>query len=100
MGLLEKSDWTAQWITGDYTPSKKERYPVDCFSKTFALDKPVKSARLYATACGLYEAKLDGQRVGNFVMAPGTRTIRSGSNTRPTTSQICSRRARTSSRCS
>ena len=71
MGLLEKSDWTAQWITGDYTPSKKERYPVDCFSKTFALDKPVASARLYATACGLYEARLGGQRVGSFVMAPG-----------------------------
>ena len=71
MGLLDKKDWTAQWITGDYTPSKKERYPVDCFSKTFALDKPVASARLYATACGLYEARLGGQRVGSFVMAPG-----------------------------
>ena len=71
MGLLDKKDWKAQWITGDYTPSKKERYPVDCFSKTFALDKPVASARLYATACGLYEARLGGQRVGSFVMAPG-----------------------------
>ncbi len=71
MGLLEKIDWTAQWISGDYRPNKKERYPVDCFSKAFALDRPVAAARLYATACGLYEAKLDGQRVGNFVMAPG-----------------------------
>ncbi len=71
MGLLEKSDWTAQWITGDYTPSKKERYPVDCFSKTFVLDRPVAAARLYATACGLYEARLGGRRVGSFVMAPG-----------------------------
>ena len=71
MGLLEKTDWTAQWISGDYRPNKKERYPVDCFSKAFALDRPVAAARLYATACGLYEAKLDGQRVGNFVMAPG-----------------------------
>ena len=71
MGLLNKKDWTAQWITGDYTPAKKERYPVDCFRKTFALEKPVSSARLYATACGLYEARLEGQRVGSFVMAPG-----------------------------
>ena len=71
MGLLTKDDWTAQWITGDYRPNRKERYPVDCFSKTFTLDKPVKSARLYATACGLYEARLGGKKVGDFVMAPG-----------------------------
>lgn len=71
MGLLHKADWTARWITGGYRPSKRERYPVDCFRKAFALDKPIQSARLYATACGLYEAKLDGQRVGNYVMAPG-----------------------------
>ena len=30
------SDWTAKWITGDYRPKKKERYPVDCFRKTFS----------------------------------------------------------------
>ena len=70
-GLLDKDDWTAQWITGDYTPGRKERYPVDCFSKTFTLDKPLSSARLYATACGLYEARLGGKKVGDFVMAPG-----------------------------
>lgn len=62
--------WSAEWITGDYPVNKKERYPVDCFRKTFrAAD--IKKARLYITACGLYEAKLNGQRVGNFVLAPG-----------------------------
>ena len=71
MGLLDKTDWAATWITGDYVPGKKQRCPVDCFRKAFALDRPVAKARLYATACGLYEAKLGGQRVGNFVMAPG-----------------------------
>ena len=71
MGLLTKDDWTAQWITGDYTPFKKERYPADCFRKAFTLEKPVSSARLYATACGLYEARLGGKKVGDFVMAPG-----------------------------
>ena len=71
MGLLKKTDWTAKWITGDYTPSKKERYPVDCFRKTFAVKKAVRRARLYITACGLYEAKLNGEKVGNFCLAPG-----------------------------
>ena len=71
MGLLEKTDWTAKWITGDYTPNKKERYPVDCFRKTFPVKKNVRRARLYFTACGLYEAKLNGERVGSFCLAPG-----------------------------
>jgi len=71
MGLLKRTDWTAKWITGDYTPNKKERYPVDCFRKTFPVKKNVRRARLYITACGLYEAKLNGEKVGNFCLAPG-----------------------------
>ncbi len=71
MGLLEKDDWTAQWITGDYTPNKKERYPVDCFRKSFAVAGEVRAARLYATACGLYEARLNGAKAGRFCLAPG-----------------------------
>ncbi|MBR6406149.1 MAG: family 78 glycoside hydrolase catalytic domain [Lachnospiraceae bacterium] len=71
MGLLCPSDWQAKWITGNYTVKKSERYPVDCFRKVFVLEKPVGKARLYATACGLYEVRIGGKRVGDFVMAPG-----------------------------
>ncbi|MBR2671278.1 MAG: family 78 glycoside hydrolase catalytic domain [Oscillospiraceae bacterium] len=71
MGLLEKNDWTARWITGDYTVDKKERYPVDCFRRSFSADKEIKSARMYITACGLYEARLNGRKIGDFYMAPG-----------------------------
>ena len=71
MGLLEKSDWTAKWITGNYTVNKKQRYPVDCFKKEFTVKKEVRRARLYITACGLYEARLGGRKVGNFCLAPG-----------------------------
>ena len=71
MGFLDKADWKAKWIAGDYAVNKKQRYPVDCFHKTFTLEKPVKTARLYATACGLYEAKLGGKKVGDFCFAPG-----------------------------
>ena len=31
----------------------------------------IRKARLYITACGLYEAKLNGHRVGEFILAPG-----------------------------
>lgn len=71
LGLLEPSDWIAQWITGNYKPKKNVRYPVDCFQKKFQAEKAIGSARLYITACGLYEAHLNGQRVGDFVLAPG-----------------------------
>ncbi len=71
MGLLDKADWKAKWIASDYAVNRKQRYPVDCFRKTFTVEKPVKSARLYTTACGLYEAKLGGRKVGDFCFAPG-----------------------------
>ena len=71
MGLLAPEDWSARWITGSYTVHKKERYPVDCFRKAFTVEKPVAAARLYITACGLYEARLGGVKVGDFCFAPG-----------------------------
>lgn len=71
MGLLASSDWQAKWIAGFYDVNKKERYPVDCFRKRFTVSKYVLSARLYITACGLYEARLGGEKVGDFCLAPG-----------------------------
>jgi alpha-L-rhamnosidase len=38
--------------------------------KDFALAKPIAKARVYATALGLYELRLNGQRVGDHVFAP------------------------------
>ncbi len=62
--------WTASWITGNYKVDRKRRYPVDCFRKKFTLSD-VKKARLYITACGLYEARINGRKAGDFVLAPG-----------------------------
>ena len=70
MGLLSPEDFKAKWITGNYKVNRKERYPVDYFRRVFTAGK-VKKARLYATACGLYEAQINGKRVGDFVLAPG-----------------------------
>ena len=69
-GLLSASDFTAKWISGNYLVNKKKRSPVDCFKKEFSAHNVAK-ARLYITACGLYEALVNGKRVGNFVLAPG-----------------------------
>jgi alpha-L-rhamnosidase len=45
--------------------------PVDLLRKTFSLAKAVRSARIYSTALGTYQLYLNGQRVGNDVLAPG-----------------------------
>lgn len=64
------SSWVAKWITGDYKVDKNKRYPVDCFRKVFQT-KDIAKARLYITACGLYEAVLNGQKAGDTILAPG-----------------------------
>lgn len=71
IGLLNKKDWLAKWITGNYKVNKNKRYPVDCFLKEFDSQNVVK-ARLYISCCGLYEAKINDKRVGKFVLAPGS----------------------------
>ncbi len=69
-GLLSASDFRAKWISGNYRVNPKKRYPVDCFKKEFSAHNVAK-ARLYITACGLYEALVNGKRVDDFVLAPG-----------------------------
>ena len=73
LGLLNPADWSAKWITGDYTPKKNRRYPVDCFRKVFVVDKgkQIKKARAYMSACGIYEGSINGNKIGEFVLAPG-----------------------------
>ena len=71
MGLLNQNEWKAKWISGNYRVSKKERYPVDYFKKNFETNKIVK-ARLYISSCGIYEAYINNQRVGDFILAPGS----------------------------
>lgn len=70
MGLLTPADFRGKWITGNYRVNKNRRYPVDCFRKRFAAADAAR-ARLYICACGVYEAVINGERVGRFVLAPG-----------------------------
>ena len=65
-GLLEATDWAARWIE----PAEDGR-SAHVLRQTFRLDAPVPWARLYATAHGIYEAFLNGVRVGDVELAPG-----------------------------
>ena len=48
----------------------EDAYAPGCLRKSFMAPATVRRAMLYVTALGLYEATLDGQRVGDHVLAP------------------------------
>jgi alpha-L-rhamnosidase len=68
-GLLGTEDWTARFVSPRRLGGLDAPAPV----LRAALEVPgeVVRARLYATAHGLYEARLNGRRVGDQVLAPG-----------------------------
>ena len=57
----------ASWITMDGIPSTA----VPVFRRAFSCGKVVRSAALEVTCDGVYEAVLNGRRVGSFILAPG-----------------------------
>jgi alpha-L-rhamnosidase len=69
MGLLTEADWKGQWITQS-APEEASR-PSPLFRKGFTVAKKIKSATAYITAHGLYEAHINGQRVGTDYLTPG-----------------------------
>ncbi|MBI9070213.1 MAG: family 78 glycoside hydrolase catalytic domain [Melioribacteraceae bacterium] len=71
MGLLKVDDWEANWIEADLEENQKISEPAQYFRKEFKIDDNVKSARLYITSHGLYEAYINGSRVGEQVLTPG-----------------------------
>lgn len=80
MGLLESSDWTAQWIAADpeiirrdaaaIVPTLKDPGTPAVFMRAFTVAAPVRRATLYATARGIIELQLGGRRVGEDLFAP------------------------------
>ncbi|GAB3290912.1 glycoside hydrolase family 78 protein [Hymenobacter humi] len=76
MGLLNYLDWKGRWIGLDRAfPWDKEeshaRLSARYFRKEFMADKPIKQATASIIGLGLYELYLNGQRVGDQVLAPG-----------------------------
>lgn len=60
--MLEKSKWISG---GDNIKGCPE------FLKSFKADGGIKSAKLTITALGVYTARINGKRVGDFCLAPG-----------------------------
>ncbi len=71
MGLPRRQDWSARWISAPWAGTRGESAPCPHLRKPFNLGRPVVSARLYITALGLYEAWINGRRIGDEVLNPG-----------------------------
>ena len=76
--------WSAKWITGDYPVNKKERYPADCFRKTFHTADVKKRDCISLPAACTRQPSTDSAWA--ILFAPmALQTTASGCSTRPTT---------------
>ena len=69
-GLLSPADWQAQWITlpgADHT----EPGPAPYLRRVFTIDKPIRQARVYASAHGLYRLFVNGELASDDRFLPG-----------------------------
>ena len=57
--------WQAAWITCD---ASEPRHPIFC--RDIAVDRKLLQARLYICGLGLYEAALNGRRIGDEYLTP------------------------------
>jgi alpha-L-rhamnosidase len=71
MGLLERTDWLGQWIGASFSGGPRTSSPAPYLRTEFRIAKQVTTARLYATALGLYECYLNGMRIGDALLTPG-----------------------------
>ena len=69
-GLLNSSNWRAQWIEAPFARDNNES-PSPFFRKSFKLTKKLAHATAYITAHGLYEAYINGKRIGDAWLTPG-----------------------------
>lgn len=74
MGLLDPTDWKAKWIGYDNafswdSVSKFSRLSARYFRKEFKETNPIKKATLYIAGLGHYIASINGQPIGDQVLA-------------------------------
>lgn len=69
MGIMSPHNWTANWIQENFPEKDSCVSPI--FRKEFMNDKKVRLAVALITAHGLYEARLNGKKIGNCCFTPG-----------------------------
>lgn len=78
IGMQKPEDWVAKWIClpNDNNPrhidvDKRYGIPASYFSKMFETTKPVRHARLFATALGLYDFNINSVKISDTAFTPG-----------------------------
>ena len=71
MGITTPEEWKAEWIQASLAGGPRSTIPVPYLRKEFTVTKPVAKARLYISCLGVYEARLNGARIGDAELAPG-----------------------------
>ncbi len=71
MGLLEPSQWKAQWIAPPRDADPSQSTPPVMLRREFPLRADLVRARAYVTSRGLYEFLVNGRRVGDQLFTPG-----------------------------
>lgn len=74
--VLKPEEWKAKWIYDGSKPPTEvngfyEDNPAPQFRKNFTLGDNIKSARLYISGIGYYEASINGELIGNRKLDPG-----------------------------
>lgn len=75
MGLLSQNDWKAQWIGLDRampwdSETQWSRLSARYLRKEFPAAKTIKRATAHISGLGLYELFINGERIGDQVLAP------------------------------
>ena len=70
--FLNKQDWKAKWINPEIESfNPEENQPASYLVKTFSLES-TGNARVYASAHGIYVLTINGKRIKENVLTPGT----------------------------
>ncbi len=70
MGLLHTSDWKGKWIEST-SEADTVNGPALLFRKEFTSEKKIVSATVFITVHGMYEAYINGQKMGDAFLTPG-----------------------------
>ncbi|MET0662889.1 MAG: family 78 glycoside hydrolase catalytic domain, partial [Ilumatobacteraceae bacterium] len=72
VGLVEATEWLASWITPAVEDPRDTASAAPLFRRSFDVaDREIERARLYVTSAGVHQVHLNGQVVGDHVLAPG-----------------------------
>ena len=73
LGFLTNDEWEAKWISvqPEHEIDEHTVYKPQYLRNNFKISEDVEKARLYITSKGVFEAQINGKKVGKDVLTPG-----------------------------